>query len=391
MQTLDLPTPTADEAEQSQKLCEHIKQKIAEAGGWIDFEQYMQLALYTPGLGYYSGGRQKFGEQGDFITSPEVSPLFAQTLARPVAELLKKITGASLIEFGAGSGKLAADLLQALQIVNQLPDEYLIIELSAELQQRQQETLQQRVPELVNRVRWLTRLPEKPLNAIVIANEVLDAMPVKRFLLEDNKAKLLGVEVCEKALKLSYKDAERFFSDKVTRLEINTQYPQPAYSSEINLHIIPWIRSLSECINQGAVYLIDYGYPRSEYYSQERHMGTFMGYYRHRSIDAPLWYPGLQDLTAFVDFTEVAEAALENNFDVDGFTSQGNFLINAGLADVVETTHTETEIQRLQIVQQMKTLSLPGEMGERFKVLGLSKGMDENIPGFELRDFRYRL
>jgi len=204
MQTLDLPTPTADEAEQSQKLCEHIKQKIAEAGGWIDFEQYMQLALYAPGLGYYSGGRQKFGEQGDFITSPEVSPLFAQTLARPVAQLLKKITRASIIEFGAGSGKLAVDLLQALQIVNQLPDEYLIIELSAELQQRQQEVLQQRVPELVNRVRWLTQLPEKPLNAIVIANEVLDAMPVKRFLLDANKAKLLGVEVCEKALKLSY-------------------------------------------------------------------------------------------------------------------------------------------------------------------------------------------
>ena len=391
MQTLDLPTPTADEAEQSQKLCEHIKQKIAEADGWIDFEQYMQLALYASGLGYYSGGLQKFGEQGDFITSPEVSPLFARTLARPVASLLKKITNGRIIEFGAGSGKLAADLLQALQVLNQLPDEYLIIELSAELQQRQRQTIEQQVPELSGRVRWLTRLPEKSLNAIVIANEVLDAMPVKRFLLEDHKVKLLGVEVCDNELMLSYKNADSEFTDKVNQLEINTHYTGSAYTSEVNLHIIPWIRSLSQCINQGAVYLIDYGYPRSEYYSQDRHMGTFMGYYRHRSMDAPLWYPGLQDLTAFVDFTEVAEAAIENDFDVDGFTSQGNFLINAGLADVVEKITTETEMQRLQIMQQMKTLSLPGEMGERFKVLGLSKGMDENIPGFELRDFRYRL
>ena len=391
MQTLDLPTPSNTEIQQSQKLVDFIKQQILNAGGWIDFEQYMQLALYAPGLGYYSGGAQKFGEQGDFMTSPEVSPLFAQTLAHPVSKLLKKIEEAKIIEFGAGSGKLAADLLLTLAELNQLPEEYLIIELSAELQQRQQQTIQQKAPHLFERVRWLTAFPESAVNAIVIANEVLDAMPVKRFMLKGKDVKLLGVELDEERLQLSYRDADEAFREQVNALEIELSHSEHEYSSEINCHISPWVKSLSQCINKGAIYLIDYGYPRSEYYSEDRCMGTFLGYYRHRSIDEPLWYPGLQDLTAFVDFTEVALAAIDNGFDVDGFTSQGNFLINAGLAQVVDNINTETEIQRLQVVQQMKTLSLPGEMGERFKVIGLSKGLDENAPGFELRDFRYRL
>lgn len=389
MQTLDLPEPTDNEKVQSRKLNEIIKQSIADAGGWIDFDQYMRLALYEPGLGYYSGGVQKFGEQGDFITSPEVSPLFAQSLANPVAAVFEEITDARIIEFGAGSGKLAADLLLSLQEQNKLPEEYLIIELSAELQQRQKETIKKIAPELCDRVRWLSFLPEKPVNAVVIANEVLDAMPVKRFLIKDNNIQLLGVEIFEQELRLSYKDTDKKTTDHIDLLSIESS--GQTYSSEINLNIEPWIKSLSQCINKGAVYLIDYGYPRSEYYSEERHMGTFLGYYRHRSIDEPLWYPGLQDLTAFVDFTAVAEAAIKNNFDVDGFTSQGNFLINSGLASIVEKIRADSEIKRLQIVQQMKTLSLPGEMGERFKVIGLSKGLEENIPGFEVRDFRYRL
>lgn len=391
MQTLDLPEPTDHEIKQSNKLCDMIKKTIVDAGGWVDFERYMQLALYAPGLGYYSGGAEKFGEQGDFITSPEVSPLFAQSLANPVAKLSGRIPDVKILEFGAGSGKLAADLLLALQALEKLPEEYLIIELSAELQLRQRNTIQQKAPELLNRVKWLSHLPESPVNAIVIANEVLDAMPVQRFMLKDKIVELLGVEVNGKELQLAYKKANKKIAEQVHLLGIDFNHPQHTYLSEINLHIKPWVKSLSQCIDKGAIYLIDYGYPRSEYYSEERHMGTFLGYYRHRSIDEPLWYPGLQDLTAFVDFTEVAEAAVENGFDVDGFTSQGNFLINAGLAEVVENTQSESEIQRLQLVQQMKTLSLPGEMGERFKVTGLSKGLDENIPGFEMRDFRYRL
>jgi len=391
MQTLDLPEPTVDEIAHSQKLSELIKQEIVAAGGWINFEQYMQLALYAPGLGYYTGGAQKFGEQGDFITSPEISPLFAQTLANPLASLLEKIPDAKIIEFGAGSGKLAADLLQALADLNRLPDAYLIIELSAELQQRQKQTIKRKAPQWLERVQWLSQLPEIPVNGIVIANEVIDAMPVQRFSYSDKNVKLLGVEISGQALQLSYKNADQEMAQKINALSAGFNNVGHPYNSEINCHINPWIKSVSQCIKKGALYLIDYGYPRSEYYSEDRHMGTFLGYYKHRSMDAPLWYPGLQDLTAFVDFTEVAEAAIENGFDVDGFTSQGNFLLNAGLAKIVDDIETSDDVQRLKLAQQMKTLSLPGEMGERFKVLGLSKGLDENIPGFELRDFRYRL
>jgi len=391
MQALDLPEPCADEKTHSDKLSQYIQQSIVDAGGWIDFEQYMQLALYAPGLGYYRAGAQKFGEQGDFITSPEVSPLFAQTLANPLVVLLNKIPDAKIIEFGAGSGKLAADLLLALQALNKLPEQYLIIELSAELQQRQKETLQQKAPQLLERVQWINGFPEKTLNVIVIANEVLDAMPVQRFAINNNEVKVLGVEFKNDAFHLSYRTSGKEFSEKVLALNENFNSVEHSYYSEFNGNISPWIKSISQCINKGAIYLIDYGYPRSEYYSQDRYMGTFLGYYKHRSIDAPLWYPGLQDLTAFVDFTEVAEAAIEHGFDVDGFTSQGNFLINAGLEQVVENSKVENEIQRLQLMQQMKTLSMPGEMGERFKVMGLSKGLDDNIPGFEMRDFRYRL
>ncbi len=393
MQPLDLPQPTDDEIEQSQKLSQLIAQHIIDAGGWIDFEQYMQLALYTPGLGYYSGGKQKFGEQGDFITSPEVSSLFAQTLANPIAKVLHNLTDshASVLEFGAGSGKLAADLLLALEAKNQLPKKYIIIELSAELQHRQRQTIEQKAAHLIDRVEWLSSFPDSPFNGVVIANEVLDAMPVMRFSLLHKKIKLLGVECKNNAFELVYKAANKTAVKKIEALAIDFSYNDDAYTSEVNNLIAPWIKSLSHCVNKGAVYIIDYGYPRSEYYSSDRHMGTFMGYYRHRSLDAPLWYPGLQDLTAFVDFTEVAEAALENDFDVDGFTSQGNFLINAGLSDIVESKNNITELERLKIIQQMKTLSLPGEMGERFKVIGLSKGLNENVPGFECRDFRYRL
>ena len=389
MQTLDLPEPGPDEVEQSQKLVDIIKKDIKKAGGWIDFERYMQLALYAPGLGYYSGGAQKFGEQGDFITSPEVSPLFAQTLANPLSVLINKIPDVNIIEFGAGSGKLAADLLLTLQKKERLPEKYFIIELSAELQQRQRDTIKKMAPDLLVKVQWLTELPESQVNAVVIANEVLDAMPVKRFRINNKNIEILGVEINRQELELSYCKADEFLTKKIEQFAISSD--GSAYISELNLHIKPWIKSLDQSLDVAAVYIIDYGYPRSEYYSEERHMGSFLGYYRHRSVDAPLWYPGLQDLTAFVDFTEIAEAAIENGFDVDGFTSQGNFLLNSGLTDIVEKTQSESEIQRIQILQQMKTLSLPGEMGERFKVIGLSKGLEENVPGFEMRDFRYRL
>ncbi len=391
MQKLNLPEPSEIEKQHSEKLAGVIAQRITDSNGWISFEEYMQLALYAPGLGYYSAGQQKFGEQGDFITSPEVSPLFARSLARPVAALIGKIDNCHLIEFGAGSGKLAADLLLSLQDLKQLPASYLIIELSAELQQRQRETLQHMAPDLLQYVQWLDELPSSEINAVVVANEVIDAMPVQRFCACEGGLEELGVSIEGKELKLSWQAASAELQQQFAELQLSTGDSEKPYCSEINRYINPWLAALGQKLGKAAVYLVDYGYPRHEYYSADRSMGTFMGYYRHRAIDAPLWYPGLQDLTAFVDFTALAEAALENGFDVDGFTSQGNFLLNCGLADMVEQQHCNSEIEKIQLIQQMKAISLPGEMGERFKVIGLSKGLDDNVPGFELRDQRYRL
>ena len=395
MQSINLPQPTDIEKQHSAKLCELIAARIQQAGGWISFADYMQLTLYAPGLGYYSAGLHKFGEAGDFITAPEIGSLFARSLARPLAQLLEEIPAASLLEFGAGSGQLAADLLAELNALVQLPERYLIVELSAELRQRQQQTLQQQVPELLHHVHWLDQLPDKAQNLLVIANEVLDAMPVTRFSIKDGVVYELGVSLHEDGLQLESRPADETLQQQVEALEITTPSIEAApgveYHSEINRAIAPWLEAVAACIDQGAIYIIDYGYTRSEYYTAERHMGTFIGYYRHRALDAPLWYPGLQDLTAFVDFTAVAEAALEAGLDVDGFTSQGNFLLDSGLTEVMQATSCETETEQLRLSQQMKTLSLPGEMGERFKVMGLSKGLKQNVPGFSLRDLRYSL
>ena len=392
MQKLDLPEPSIEEQQHSDKLLQHIGQQIEVAGGWIDFAHYMQLALYTPGLGYYSAGQQKFGEAGDFITSPEVSPLFAQTLAKPVADVLSSMQNACIIEFGAGSGKLAVDLLIELQQQQMLPEKYLIIELSAELKHRQQQILQQKIPQLFDRVQWLDSLPDQPLNAVVLANEVLDAMPVQRFVKTRQGVQALGVGRENNALNFATKAASQNLLQSVEHIEQDLQREFAAdYISEINLNIEPWLQSVSDALNQGAVYLIDYGYPRSEYYSIERHMGTMMCYYRHRAVDDVFYSPGLMDITAFVDFTAVAEAGQQAGFDINGFTSQANFLINCGLAQRVEQQMSEDIKEQLPLVQQMKTLTLPSEMGERFKVMGLNKNLDMILPGFEMRDFRNRL
>jgi SAM-dependent MidA family methyltransferase len=392
MQKLDLPEPSSEEKQHSLKLMENINQKIEAAGGWIDFARYMEMALYTPGLGYYSGGQQKFGESGDFITAPEISPLFAQTLAKPVAQVLSKMGGGCVIEFGAGSGKLAAELLNELQQQNVLPEKYLIIELSAELKHRQQQTLQQYIPDLIDRVEWLEALPAQSLNAVVLANEVLDAMPVQRFVKTNQGLQALGVNVQNGAFGFCEKPATKNLAQSIAHIEKELERPLGEdYSSEINLNIQPWLQSISDLLNQGAVYLIDYGYPRSEYYAIERHMGTMMCYYRHRALDDVFFLPGLTDITAFVDFTAVAEAGLEAGFEINGFTSQANFLINCGLAQRVEQQMSDDIKKQLPLVQQMKTLTLPSEMGERFKVMGLNKNLDMILPGFEMRDFRNRL
>ena len=395
MLKLHLPEPEQQARQHSEQLqhiiCQSINHNSPEPH--IDFARFMDMALYQPGLGYYSAGLQKFGPQGDFITAPEISPLFAQTLANPVGEGLQQMERGNIIELGAGSGRLAVALLKRLQQLEQLPERYFILELSASLQQRQQQLIQQQIPELQDRIHWLDSLPEQKINAIVIANEVLDAMPVQRFTIQQGTVnKIVVVETPQQGLQLKTTKADDQLTEAVRHIENDLQQTfNSPYQSEINFHIQPWLAALSNSLNQAAIFLIDYGYHRKEYYSPARHMGTLMCYYQHRSHDNALRYPGLQDITAFVDFTALAEAALDTGFDVDGYTSQGNFLLASGLPQLLEESMTDDIQQQIQLAQQVKTLTLPSEMGERFKVMALSKNLQKNITGFELRDFRDRL
>ena len=388
MLALDLPEPTDEEKLHSAQLVAQITKKIDQSSGWISFAEYMQLVLYSPGLGYYAAGMQKFGEAGDFITAPELSPLFAQTLAQSVSQILSSMDQACVIEFGAGSGALACGLLEELKRLGQLPEKYLIIELSAELRYRQQQQISRQLPDLFTRVQWLDSLPEQSLNAVVIANEVLDAMPVRRFIRQDGSICDLGVSHEGGQLKLVTTEATEDLLLEVQAIEndIGRTFEE-SYQSEVNLNIGPWLRSVYSMLDTGVVLLIDYGYPRSEYYLPERNMGTSMCYFRHRTQDNPLWYPGLQDITAFVDFSAVAQHALAAGFELYGYTSQANFLLDSGLPQIVEEQFSEDNRRQLQLVQQLKTLTLPTEMGERFKVMGLVKNQRMDIPGFGLRNY----
>ncbi|MFW2372940.1 MAG: class I SAM-dependent methyltransferase [Gammaproteobacteria bacterium] len=388
MLALDLPEPTDEEKQHSAQLVAHITNNIDRSSGWINFAEYMQLALYSPGLGYYAAGRQKFGESGDFITAPELSPLFAQTLAQSIGRLLESMEQACVIEFGAGSGVLASGLLQELEALEQLPDKYLIIELSAELKHRQQQQIVQMVPDLADRVQWLDRLPDQSLNAVVLANEVLDAMPVRRFIKQHGSICDLGVSHDAGQLTFASTKAADDLQAAVQTIEtdIGRTFDE-SYQSEVNLNIGPWLASIYNMLETGVVLLIDYGYPRAEYYLPERNMGTSMCYYRHRTQDNPLWFPGLQDITAFVDFSAVAQHGQATGFELFGYTSQANFLLDSGLSQILEAQFSGDNRQQLELAQQAKTLLLPTEMGERFKVMCLTKKWQYDVPGFGLRNY----
>jgi SAM-dependent MidA family methyltransferase len=347
----------------------------------------MSLALYAPGLGYYNAGAQKFGAAGDFVTAPEISPLFARTLARQVADVLSGLGRGDLFELGPGSGVMAAELLAGLERLGELPATYLLLEVSPELRERQRATLAARVPQLLERVSWLEALPEPPIEGVIIANEVLDALPVHLFC-------LTAQGIIERAVGW---DGSRFCwverDPKPTLgaavVELGLTPTAQGYCSELNLALRPWVRALAGCLQRGLVLLVDYGYPRSEYYLPERVTGTLMCHYRHRAHPDPFLYPGLQDITAHVDFTAVAKAAVEAGLQVVGFTDQASFLINCGLTEHLEVAATDAE--RLILAQQVKTLTLPSEMGERFKVMGLGRGLTGGLRGFARVDRAARL
>ena len=380
-----LPVPDMAAQALSDRLQTHIAQQIAQRGGWIAFADYMQMALYTPHLGYYSGGGNKFGAGGDFVTAPEISPLFAQALAQQCAPVLASTQGA-LLELGAGTGRLATDLLLALANIGQLPTQYCILEVSANLRARQQANLQDGLPaDLYARLQWLDTLPSH-FSGVVIGNEVLDAVPVHLVQWQQGQWLELGV-----ADDIGFLWQSRPLDNPALVAHIDTNLLPDGYVTEVNPAAQGLIASLGTMLQQGLILLLDYGFSASEYYHPQRRQGTLMCHYQHYAHDNPFVHPGLQDITAHVDFTAMAEAALGSGLDCAGYTSQAQFLINCGLLQLLAQVSPEDSARYLPMVAAVQKLLSPAEMGELFKVLALSKGVQLPLPGFAQGDRRHQL
>jgi SAM-dependent MidA family methyltransferase len=375
-----LPLPSAEAQAHSNRLCEFIHQDIAAQGGWIPFSRFMELALYAPGLGYYSAGSHKLGEAGDFVTAPEISPLFGCTLARQVADIMLP-SASAILELGAGSGKLAIDILSELERMGSLPERYDILEVSADLRERQQATLQERIPHLAARVNWLDALPEK-ISGAVIANEVLDALPV-------NLVRWTGMGIAERSV--VSKGKEFAWHEQATENSVLCEVAQKInvpdnYLSEISLAARGLITTLCGRLDKGVMLFIDYGFGAGEYYHPQRSEGTLMCHYRHHSHDDPFFLPGLQDITSHVDFSAVAENALAKGAHLLGYTTQANFLINCGITDFLAEHDPEKLRDYLPLSIQLQKLTSPAEMGDLFKIIALGKGMEEPLRGFSRGD-----
>jgi SAM-dependent MidA family methyltransferase len=376
---MTLPAPDADGLAFSAALTQRIAAEIATAGGWIGFERFMELALYAPGMGYYSGGARKFGAAGDFVTAPELSPVFSQTIGAQVAQILA-LSAPQIIEVGAGSGRLAADLLLELERRAALPTSYAILDLSGELRARQRETIVQRAPHLLARVSWLDRLPQH-FDGLVLANELLDAMPVHLVVWRNEG-------ICERGA--GFANGQFMWADRpaggrlLERAQtLAEEYSLPAgYLSEICLAAPAWTAAWAGILGRGALLLIDYGFPRHEYYHPQRNTGTLMCHYRHHAHGEPFYLPGLQDITAHVDFTAIVEAGSEAGLDFLGYTTQSTFLLNCGLAGVLARTPVDDTARYLPLANSAQKLISPAEMGELFKVIALGKGIADPLLGF---------
>lgn len=374
-----LPVPSSDALAFSSALGEHISTEIAAAGGWIGFDRFMALALYAPAQGYYSGGAHKFGAAGDFVTAPELGPLFAQTLAAQAAQLLA-LSSPRIVEVGAGSGQLAADLLGELEKRGTLPESYEILELSGELRQRQRQTLATQVPQLLARVRWLEQLPDR-FDGLVLANEVLDAMPVHLVLWNEAGVAERGVAVDNGQFVWIDRPAAGRLLARAQALAAECDIP-PGYLSEVALLAADWVAEWAAILGRGALLLIDYGFPRREYYHPQRAAGTLMCHYRHHAHAEPFYLPGLQDITAHVDFTAVVESGCQAGLELLGYGSQSSFLLNCGLAEVLARTPASDARRYLPLAGAANKLVSPAEMGELFKVIALGKGISEPLLGF---------
>ena len=388
-----LPQPSADALAQSARLLETIEAELAAAAGWIPFARYMELALYAPGLGYYSGGARKFGPGGDFITAPELTPLFGQALAAQVEQVMRA-SAPALIEVGAGTGLLAADLLLELERRGCLPERYGILELSGELRERQFDTLAAKVPHLAARVQWLDALPER-FSGAVVANEVLDVMPVHLLVSRAEGLFERGVAIATDAAgirRLCWADVPAAGAVAEGARALALPVPQSGeYVTELNLAGKAWVAAWAERLQAGALLLIDYGYPRAEYYLPSRSGGTLLCYYRHHAHGDPFLWPGLNDITAFVDFTAVAEAGFEAGLDVQGYTTQAQFLFNCGVLECLERRGARESADYIRAARAVQRLTAPQEMGELFKVIALSRAIDGPLLGFARGDRTHAL
>jgi SAM-dependent MidA family methyltransferase len=382
---MSLPEPSAEARAHSERVAAHIRAEIERAHGWIGFDRYMELALYAPGLGYYMAGSRKLGADGDFTTAPELAPLFGHTVARAAREALAA-AGEEILEIGAGSGALAASLLEELERLGALPARYLILELSPELRARSRDTLAARVPHLMERVAWLNGLPPA-FSGFVIGNEVLDAMPVHVVRRRAGAIEEAGVALGRGG---AFEWAYRAATGELAQAARELQLPDD-YTTEIGLVARAFVASLARTIERGVALFVDYGFPRREYYHPQRRTGTLMCHYCHRAHADPFLVPGLQDITAHVDFTAVAEAARGAGADILGYATQAQFLINCGLTDLVGRVSPEDAKRYLPLAAAANKLTSPSEMGELFKAIAFGRGVADDLAGFRSGDRRHTL
>lgn len=385
----DFPTPDTASARHSERVVAHLRQLINEHDGAISFARFMHEALYAPGLGYYAAGNTKFGEAGDFTTAPELSPLFGAVVARQVAEVLRQVPKGHVVELGAGSGALARDILTKLEALQALPDRYQILEVSPDLAARQQQLLQQAVPHLMSRVEWLQAIPIS-FDGVIVANEVLDALPVERFVKRNSELMQLRVTSDDQRFRWTETPAPDNLRRAVARIENDLGYALPNdYRSDVSLAVPQWIHDLAVGLRRGAVFLLDYGVSRREYYAADRTTGWLRCHFRHHAHSDPFVHAGIQDITAWVDFSLVASAAVASDLDILGYVTQAQFLLAGGLQAEMEAMDALPTNEQLKVNAVIKTLTLPGEMGENFKCIGLSAG-DIAVPSAFLAADRTR-
>ena len=380
MSTFGLPEPGSAAREHSARLVEFLKAAIRRENGAIPFARFMELALYAPGLGYYSAGAMKFGEAGDFVTAPELGRVFAECVCEAVAPVLRGVPHAGFLEIGGGSGAFAEAVLMHAEALSALPERYAILEPSADLRQRQQQRLREALPPAVfARCDWLDGPPEGEWNGVLFANEVLDALPTTRFVIHEGEVyeEFVSLDANGEFLRVE-QPADALVRASVRHVERTLGAPLPdGYRSELLPQLPYWVQAVGGLLKRGAMLFVDYGYPRREFYRAERDDGTLVCHYRHRAHGDPFFLPGLQDITAFVDFTALAEAGVNAGFDFAGYCSQSSFLIANGLPQrIAEAEAIVDDRERHRRINEIRKLTLPGEMGERFQVMGFTRDVD---------------